>query len=314
MLTIFYVLIIFILFIFILYYLLRNRGLRPYKPEQDSVGVEYDDWTDEGILEHYSGEHIHVGYYDDKDIQRGFFKKNFIEAMLDFTKKLEEFSKIENPKRILDVGCGIGGTTRYFHKKYPDAEIVGITISQAQIKRAKELDAQAGIKTIKYCLENAKKMSFDSNYFDLVWVCQSTEHMEDKKACLKEMVRVLQKEGTIIVTAWCKKNGSLTPKEQKEYQYLCDIWSHPNLASINEYVEIFKELGLMNIQMADWNKNIQPFWLHFILQGLKSPWKVISSGPKIWYKITIEIIAHLRYYKAFRSGLITQGVISGTKG
>jgi len=30
------------------------------------VGKEYDSWTDDGVLEHYWGEHIHLGYYSEE--------------------------------------------------------------------------------------------------------------------------------------------------------------------------------------------------------------------------------------------------------
>ena len=37
---------------------------RTYDREANSVGREYDAWTEEGILEYYWGEHIHLGYYN----------------------------------------------------------------------------------------------------------------------------------------------------------------------------------------------------------------------------------------------------------
>ena len=30
------------------------------------MGKEYDSWTDDGVLEHYWGEHIHLGYYSEE--------------------------------------------------------------------------------------------------------------------------------------------------------------------------------------------------------------------------------------------------------
>ena len=36
-----------------------------------TVGEEYDAWTEEGILEYYWGEHIHLGYYTDEDMAKG---------------------------------------------------------------------------------------------------------------------------------------------------------------------------------------------------------------------------------------------------
>ena len=48
----------------------------------------------------------------------------------------------KKPKSIVDVGCGIGGSSRYLAKKY-GAECRGITLSPVQAERAQALaDAQ----------------------------------------------------------------------------------------------------------------------------------------------------------------------------
>ena len=41
--------------------------------------------------------------------------------------------------QVLDVGCGIGGTSRYIAKRFPEAEVTGITISAEQQRRATAL-------------------------------------------------------------------------------------------------------------------------------------------------------------------------------
>jgi MPBQ/MSBQ methyltransferase len=55
-----------------------KKGSRKY---DGNVGEEYDAWTEEGILEHYWGEHIHLGYYADHERRDGklfaWGKKNF---------------------------------------------------------------------------------------------------------------------------------------------------------------------------------------------------------------------------------------------
>ncbi|EOD35357.1 hypothetical protein EMIHUDRAFT_201398 [Emiliania huxleyi CCMP1516] len=81
----------------------------------NSVGEEYDAWTSEGILEYYWGEHIHLGYYEEGQRKAPLYGgKDFVEA------------------KVLDVGCGIGGTSRYIAKKFPSADVTGITISPEQ--------------------------------------------------------------------------------------------------------------------------------------------------------------------------------------
>lgn len=51
---------------------------RTYDPENPNVGDEYDRWTDEGILEYYWGEHIHLGVYSAEERNRpwgGYLRK-----------------------------------------------------------------------------------------------------------------------------------------------------------------------------------------------------------------------------------------------
>merc|ERR1719174_3625064 len=85
-----------------------NTPSRVYDREANTVGREYDAWTSEGILEYYWGEHIHLGYYGEKERKGPFYGgKDFIEAKYDFIDKMLEFSKTSEPSTVLDVGCGI---------------------------------------------------------------------------------------------------------------------------------------------------------------------------------------------------------------
>ena len=87
---------------------------RTYDRDANSVGREYDAWTTEGILEEYWGEHIHLGYYSPEEMKAGYKKKNFIQAKYDFVDQMMDFgrtSSLAQPMTVLDVGCGIGGTS-----------------------------------------------------------------------------------------------------------------------------------------------------------------------------------------------------------
>jgi MPBQ/MSBQ methyltransferase len=48
-----------------------------------------------------------------------------------------EFSGVSSsPAKVLDVGCGIGGTTRHLAKKFGSStELTGITLSPNQVRR-----------------------------------------------------------------------------------------------------------------------------------------------------------------------------------
>eukprot|EP00882_Tetradesmus_deserticola_P026920 GHRQ01029741.1.p1 GENE.GHRQ01029741.1~~GHRQ01029741.1.p1 ORF type:complete len:210 (+),score=51.78 GHRQ01029741.1:91-720(+) len=97
----------------------------PSRAYNNNVGDEYDAWTEEGILEHYWGEHIHLGYYTEEERAAGWWKADFKAAKLRFTQEMFRFSGSQQPKRILDVGCGFGGSSRWLAAQFPDAEVIG---------------------------------------------------------------------------------------------------------------------------------------------------------------------------------------------
>ena len=181
---------------------------RTYNREKNTVGNEYDAWTREGILEYYWGEHIHLGYYNDDERKMGYKRKNFIKAKYDFIDEMAKFAGVafetnEKTLKILDVGCGIGGTSRYLARNFGDkASVTGITLSPNQVDRATSLAKDRGIKNANFLVMDALNMNFPDNSFDVVWACESGEHMPDKKRYVEEMVRVLKPGGRLVIATW----------------------------------------------------------------------------------------------------------------
>lgn len=109
-------------------YAIKRMLDTPSRTYDNNVGQEYDAWTEEGVLEYYWGEHIHLGYYSNEELSRGYLKKDFKQAKYDFVDEMLKFSGAQSPKKILDVGCGFGGTSRHLAKKFKDASITGAHI------------------------------------------------------------------------------------------------------------------------------------------------------------------------------------------
>ena len=121
-----------VLIIGIIVYLLTPRRYQ----SSDSVATSYDEWTDDGILEFYWGEHIHLGHYGSPATN-----KDFLQAKADFVHEMVRWGGLDKlPKgtKVLDVGCGIGGSSRILAKEY-GFDVTGITISPQQVQRATEL-------------------------------------------------------------------------------------------------------------------------------------------------------------------------------
>lgn len=79
----------------------------------------------EGILEYYWGEHIHLGHYSAAERAAGYKEKDFKRAKIDFVDEMLRWSGARAPARVLDVGCGIGGTSRHLAARFPDAQVQG---------------------------------------------------------------------------------------------------------------------------------------------------------------------------------------------
>jgi MPBQ/MSBQ methyltransferase len=289
----------------------------PSRTYDENVGEEYDAWTEEGILEYYWGEHIHLGYYTKEERKEGYKKQSFIEAKYKFIDEMLKWCGVESPKTIIDVGCGIGGTSRYLAKQFPDAEVVGITLSPNQVNRGKELALAQDVHNVDFKVMNALSMDYPDNSFDLVWACESGEHMPDKRAYVEEMVRVLKPGGKLVIATWCQRDAEtipLTDNDKERLQFLYDEWAHPYFISKEEYGRIGQATAMLDdIVVADWTAPTIDSWRHSIWVGVWDPWIVVMKGPRAWYKVLREIVTLERMHRAFADGLMEYGMMKAVK-
>jgi len=293
---------------------------RPYDQEKNTVAAEYDAWTEEGILEEYWGEHIHLGYYTEEERAKGAFKKDSKLARYDFIDEMMKFGSLsttENiPKTFLDVGCGFGGTSRHIAKKLPETQVTGITISPKQVERATELAKEQNVPNAKFMLVDALNMTFPDNSFDFVWACESGEHMPDKKQYIEEMMRVLKPGGRFVMATWCQRDDSakpFTPEEEKKLDFLYSEWTHPHFISIEDYVKLIEGTGVMEkVGSANWADETIASWRHAIYEGAFKPWFVIRR-PHLWWKTIKDCYCMEKMHRAFDEGLMTYGMFYATK-
>jgi len=299
--------------------LILDRPSRKY--EEGSVAREYDAWTQDGILEYYWGEQIHLGYCNKEEMKAGYKKKDFIEAKFDFVDEMMKLGGIGPDKgdakaKVLDVGCGVG-TSRYLAKSLgPRADVTGITLSPNQVKRATELAVEQGVPNAKFTVMNALEMEFPDNTFDVVWARESGEHMPDKEAYINEMVRVLKLGGNFVMATWCQRDDRVMPfskKDDRDLRFLYDEWTHPYFISIEKYAELIDATGLMNTPTtADWNEQTIYSWRHYVWVGVYDPHGFIFKPPK-YVKCVRDAYYLEQMHRAFDRGLMQYGIFSATK-
>merc|ERR1712072_1127367 len=106
--------------------------------------------------------------------------------------------------------------------------------SQAQVDRATTLAIKRNLPNADFQVMDALAMDFPDDTFDVVWACESGEHMPDKKKYVEEMTRVLKPNGRIVIATWCQRDENGVPfnkKERKMLDFLYSEWTHPYFIS-----------------------------------------------------------------------------------
>jgi MPBQ/MSBQ methyltransferase len=283
------------------------RSARPYQ-SANTVATSYDQWTDDGILEFYWGDHIHLGHYGNP-----LQAKDFLKAKSDFVHEMVRWGaldKLPAGTSVLDVGCGIGGSSRILAESY-GFDVTGITISPQQVKRAQELTTPS--LSAKFFVDDAMALSFADASFDVVWSIEAGPHMPDKAIFAKELMRVLKPGGVLVVADWNQRDDRQVPLnfwEKPVMRQLLDQWSHPAFSSIEGFSELLFATGLVSgkVTTADWTIPTLPSWLDSIWQGIARPRGLISFGMAGFLKSLREVPTLLLMRLAFGTGLCRFGM------
>ncbi|MBD3883064.1 methyltransferase domain-containing protein [Phormidium tenue FACHB-886] len=277
---------------------------------QQQIQQFYD--ASSGLWEQVWGEHMHHGYYG----AAGEVPKERRQAQIDLIEELLKWADVQAADRILDVGCGIGGSSLYLAEKF-NAAVTGITLSPVQADRAIARAEAAGLSDrATFQVADALQMPFADRSFDLVWSLESGEHMPDKQKFLQECYRVLKPGGTFIFVTWCHRPTapaapSLTPDEQEHLAKIYRVYCLPYVISLPEYEAITQNIGFQQIRTADWSRAVAPFW-NVVIDSALSPAAVVGLLRSGWSTIQAALSLGLMQ-RGYQRGLIRFGLLCATR-
>ncbi len=134
---------------------------------------------------------VPVTYYQ-KGVRHNIFQSFWHTKKISLAKKIINQFKFGN---CLDVGCASGYMISEIAKSYPNVKYFGIDIYDKAIQYAR-----ITYPYIKFKVASAENLPFEKNFFDLILFYETIEHVEDPKKCLREIKRVLKKDGILILT------------------------------------------------------------------------------------------------------------------
>jgi len=296
-------------------WLRRNRRYQ----SSSSVADAYDRWTQDRLLERLWGEHVHLGHYGDPAGRRDFraAKEDFVHALV----RWSGLDRLPAGSTVLDVGCGIGGSARILARDY-GFKVLGISISQAQIERARQL-TPTSLPNCRFAVMDALALELPDGGpgtgFDAVWSVEAGPHMPDKQRYADELLRVLRPGGLLVVADWNRRDpsdGAMNRRERWVMRQLLDQWAHPEFASIRSLQANLQSSAWgsgITVETGDWTSATLPSWIDSIAEGVRRPGAVLGLGPTAVLQGLRETPTLLLMDWAFRNGLMQFGVFRGRK-
>jgi len=115
------------------------------------------------------------------------------------TVRLAQLAQINGSERVLDVGCGIGGPSRYLASKF-GCQVTGLDLTAEFIALAAMLAQRTRLADkVTYRQGDALDLPFADASFDLVWSQNAAMNIADRDRLYAEMRRVLAPAGRLAL-------------------------------------------------------------------------------------------------------------------
>ncbi|MEO7446587.1 MAG: bifunctional demethylmenaquinone methyltransferase/2-methoxy-6-polyprenyl-1,4-benzoquinol methylase UbiE [Ferruginibacter sp.] len=138
------------------------------------------------------------------------FLNRFLSAGIDVTWRKKALHQLEtlSPSRILDVATGTGDVAIMALKKFPEAHITGIDISQGMLELGRKKVSQAGFQnSIDLLNEDIEAINFKNDSFDAVTVAFGVRNFEHLEKGLAQIYRVLRPGGRVVILEFSKPSA-----------------------------------------------------------------------------------------------------------
>ncbi|MCH9660618.1 MAG: methyltransferase domain-containing protein [Bacteroidetes bacterium] len=203
---------------------------------------------------------------------------------------------LKGKKVVADLGCGMGGTMRYFLKKNARLSMIGVTLSPFQVNEGNKLltNHKGVILQENYC-----DTSIASESMDGVVGIESLCHSGHNKESLREGYRILKKGGAFVIgDAFLKKEPSrLCFGSSLSYKNLCKGWSLDGLGVIDTVKKDLEDIGFSKVTIEDVSLRVAPSVLHvpFAIVGflVKQLFEHKRVKPQSWNNLKASFYALL---------------------
>jgi len=150
--------------------------------------------------------------------------------------------------KVLDIGCGTGGSAFYMARTY-GVDVHGIDLATNMIAIANDYrtEMEAAVKhRVQFYVEDAMTMEYPDNFYDVVYSRDTILHIPEKEKLFKKFFKTLKPGGKLMISDYCCG-------DQKHSQRFKDYVASRDykLYTVKEYGEIIERSGFHYVVAAD---------------------------------------------------------------
>ena len=198
------------------------------------------------------GPHIHHGLWEGSESPRT--------AQQHLTETLSRHAGLCGGERVLDVGCGMGGSSIHLARKL-GCRVTGITVSPLQRRWAtlSAMGRRVSRLTDFQCVD-AEQVEFSPETFDVVWSIECTEHLFDKEAFFRRAAEWLRPGGRMAICAWLAGDSLDSEDAVRQVYDVCEGFFCPSLGTGDDYQGWMSAAGLVPTAYEDWTDRVWRTW------------------------------------------------------
>ena len=208
------------------------------------------------------GRHLHWGYWPDPSEADGSVGDLAVAAE-NLSRLVTDMADVKNGLRILDVGCGFGGTLASLNERFCNLYLVGVNINQQQLSRAKETVQGLPTNHIEFTYADACQLPFAENSFDVVLAVESIFAFPSREEFFRQTRRVLHPGGRLIISDFLPieayyRTWKWIEKATKTLIFRTYGSSSINFCPLSKYEELAELTGFKLVDTKDINSNVLP--------------------------------------------------------
>lgn len=148
------------------------------------------------IVHQAFGRHVHWGYWAEPAKADGSVE-DFAIATENLCQRVYTAANVQAHDRLLDVGCGFGGTIASLNEQFQNLDLIGVNIDPRQLTRARQEVQPLGNNRITFKEGDACQLPFEDNSMDVVLAVECIFHFPSRETFFQEAQRVLRPGGRL---------------------------------------------------------------------------------------------------------------------